>query len=123
MRSLAPLALVAIALVAAGCGGSSSKKSSSSTAAGSPPAAAPGAVSMKGLRFHPDSTTVRVGQKVTWTNDDNVDHNVTATKGAKFMSQAFGGGKTYSFTPRKAGTIGYVCTLHPGMAGKLIVKG
>jgi plastocyanin len=48
---------------------------------------------------------------------------VTATKGAKFMSQAFGGGKTYSFTPRKAGTISYVCTLHPGMVGKLIVKG
>jgi plastocyanin len=122
MRLLALLAVMAIALVAAGCGGSS-KKSSSSTAAGSPPAAAPGAVSMKGLRFHPDNTTVRVGQKVTWTNDDSVDHNVTATKGAKFMSQAFGGGKTYSFTPRKPGTISYVCTLHPGMAGKLIVKG
>jgi len=78
---------------------------------------------MKGLRFHPGSTTVHVGQKVTWTNDDTVDHNVTATKGAKFMSQAFGGGKTYSFTPRKAGTISYVCTLHPGMVAKLIVKG
>src|SRR4051794_6809456 len=124
MRPLALVALVAVALVAAGCGGSSSsKKRASSTAAGAPPAAAPGAVSMKGLRFHPDSTTVRVGQKVTWTNDDNVDHNVTATGGAKFMSQAYGPGKTYSFTPRKAGTISYACTLHPGMAGKLIVKG
>src|SRR3954465_1339584 len=123
MRRVALIGLVVLALGAAGCGGSSTKKSSSSTAVGSPPAAAPGAVSMKGLRFHPDSTTVRVGQKVTWTNDDNVDHNVTATKGAKFMSQAFAGGKTYSFTPRKAGTIGYVCTLHPGMVGKLIVKG
>src|SRR4051794_24046287 len=122
MRRLVPLALVGVVLVAAGCAGSS-KKSSSSTAAGSPPAAAPGAVSMKGLRFHPGSTTVRVGQKVTWTNNDTLDHNVTATKGAKFKSQAFGGGKTYSFTPRKAGTINYVCTLHPGMTAKLIVKG
>ena len=78
---------------------------------------------MKGLRFHPDQTTVRVGQKVTWTNDDNVDHNVTATHGAKFMSQAYSPGKTYSFTPRKAGTIKYVCTLHPGMNGTVIVKG
>ena len=78
---------------------------------------------MKDLRFHPDSTTVRVGEKVTWTNDENIDHNVTATRGAKFKSQAFGAGKTYSFTPSKAGTIGYVCTLHPGMVGKLIVKG
>src|SRR3954463_3043495 len=122
MRAPVLLAVLALTLMGAGCGGSSTK-SSSSTAAGSQPAAAPGAVSMKGLRFHPDSTTVRVGQKVTWTNDDNIDHNVTATGGAKFMSQAYGPGKTYSFTPRKAGTISYVCTLHPGMAGKLIVKG
>ncbi len=106
------IAVVAVAVAAAGCGGGGSSKS------GSPP----GAVSMKGLRFHPDNTTVRVGQKVTWTNDDSTDHNVTATGGAKFMSQAFGHGKTYSFTPRKAGTIKYVCTLHPGMNGTLVVK-
>ena len=112
MRSLIVMAVV-FALGAAGCGsGGSSTKGSS-----------PGAISMKGLRFHPDRSTVRVGEKVTWTNDDNVDHNVTSTGGAKFMSQAFGHGKTYSFTPRKAGTISYVCTLHPGMVGKLIVKG
>jgi plastocyanin len=122
MRPALLLALMALALVAAGCGGSS-KKSSSSTAAGPGPAAAPGSVSMKGLRFHPASVTVRAGEKVTWTNDDTVDHNVTATKGAKFKSQAFGAGKTYSFTPRKAGTIKYVCTLHPGMTATLVVKG
>src|SRR4051812_6595487 len=107
------IAVVAVALAAAGCGGGGSSKS------GSPP----GAVSMKDLRFHPDSTTVRVGEKVTWTNDDNVDHNVTATGGAKFMSKAYGPGKTYSYTPRQAGTIKYVCTLHPGMNGTLVVKG
>src|SRR3954447_14401768 len=110
-----PIAIVVVALAIAGCGGDGG----SSKSGGSPP----GAVSMKGLRFHPDQTTVRVGQKVTWTNDDDIDHNVTATGGAKFMSQAYGPGKTYSYTPRKAGTIKYVCTLHPGMTGKLIVKG
>ena len=77
---------------------------------------------MKDLRFHPDSVTVRVGEKVTWTNDDTVDHNVTATGGAKFKSRAFGGGKTYSFTPRAPGAIKYVCTLHPGMDGTLTIK-
>src|SRR3954451_12324380 len=110
-----PIAIAVVALAIAGCGGGGG----SSSKGGSPP----GAVSMKGLRFHPDQTTVRVGQKVTWTNDDNVDHNVTSAGGAKFMSQAFGHGKTYSFTPRKAGTIKYVCTLHPGMNGRLTVNG
>ena len=122
MRRAASIALVVLAVGAAGCGGgSSSKNSSSSTAAGSPPAAAPGAISMKGLRFHPASATVRVGQTVTWTNDDNVDHNVTSTSGAKFMSRAFGHAHDFAFTPRKAGTVKYVCTLHPGMTGKLVV--
>jgi plastocyanin len=124
MRPLAVAVFLALALVASGCGGgsSSSDKSSSSTAAGSPPAAAPGTVSMKGLRFHPDRISVKVGEKVTWRNDESIDHNVTATGGAKFMSKAFGGGKTYTYTPRKAGTIKYVCTLHPGMKGTLVVK-
>ena len=111
MRALVLVTLAAVAL--GGCGGGGSSKSGSS----------PGAVSMKGLRFHPDNVTVKVGEQVTWTNDDNVDHNVTVTGGAKFMSQAFGPGKTYSFTPRRAGVIKYVCTLHPGMLGKLVVKG
>jgi plastocyanin len=121
MLRVVSIGLVALALGAAGCGGSSSKKSSPSTAAGSPPASVPGAISMKGLRFHPASTTVRVGQKVTWTNDDNVDHNVTSTHGAKFMSRAFGHAHTFAFTPRKPGTVSYVCTLHPGMVAKLVV--
>jgi plastocyanin len=121
VRRAASIALVVLLVGAVGCGGSSSKKSSSSTAAGSPPAAAPGAISMKGLRFHPASATVRVGQQVTWTNDDNVDHNVTSTSGAKFMSRAFGHARTFAFTPRKPGTVKYVCTLHPGMTGKLVV--
>ena len=76
---------------------------------------------MKNLQFSPASAKVKVGQPVTWRNDENVDHNVTAEKGASFHSQAFGMGKTFKFTPKKAGTISYVCTLHPGMDGKLVV--
>ena len=47
---------------------------------------------------------------------------MTAKSGAKFMSKAFGGGGSYSYTPRAAGTIRYVCTLHPGMDGVLVVE-
>jgi plastocyanin len=106
-------AVVAVALAASGCGGGGGGSSKS----GSPPSA----VSMKGLRFHPDSTTVRVGEKVTWTNDDSVDHNVTAKKGASFKSSNFGKGGTFTFTPKKAGRIQYTCTIHPGMEGTLTV--
>ncbi len=78
---------------------------------------------MKDVKFVPDRTTVKVGEQVTWRNDDPLDHNVIARKGADFKSRAFGQGGTYTFTPRKAGSIEYVCTLHPGMDGELVVSG
>ena len=76
---------------------------------------------MKDLRFHPARMSVRVGRTVTWRNDESVDHNVTATKGARFHSRAFGAGGTDRFTPARAGVVDYVCTLHPGMEGTLRV--
>lgn len=77
---------------------------------------------MEDIEFKPKSLSVKVGQKVTWTNDESVQHNVVATKGASFKSELFGKGGTYSYTPKKAGSIAYVCTVHPGMEGKLTVK-
>lgn len=113
----------------AGCGSSSSsssKSGTSSTPAASTPAAAPAggatvAVSMKNIQFAPKSVTAKVGQTVKWTNDDSVDHNVTATSGATFKSSTFGQGASYSQKLTKAGTIKYVCTIHPGMEGTIIV--
>jgi plastocyanin len=76
---------------------------------------------MKDLRFHPATLSGPVGRTVTWRNDDTVDHNVTATKGGRFHSRAFGAGGTYRFTPERTGVVDYVCTLHPGMNGTLLV--
>jgi len=76
---------------------------------------------MKNIQFAPKSVTAKVGQTVKWTNDDSVDHNVTATSGATFKSSTFGQGASYSQKLTKAGTIKYVCTIHPGMEGTIIV--
>ena len=132
---LACLALLGGALFA-GCGGSSNKSSSSSTPAPNPPASTSSAsgsgsssssgtvkISMKNIAFNPNNVTVKVGQKVVWTNDDSVSHNVVAQSGASFQSNVFNQGGTYSFTPKKAGTIQYVCTIHPGMTGTITVTG
>jgi plastocyanin len=72
------------------------------------------AIKMQNIAFDPKAVTVKVGQKITWTNDDSTDHNVTANSGADFKSDNFGQGGTFSFTPTKAGTIKYVCTIHRG---------
>ena len=110
-----------------GCGGAADDGPSAlqgdrpETASSQAPAS-PGTVAMKDVEFVPDRLTVKVGQKVTWRNDDALDHNVVAQTGARFQSRAFGRGGTYTFTPKKPGTIAYVCTLHPGMDGKIVVK-
>jgi plastocyanin len=124
------LALCAVvALAAAGCGSSNSGSSSTSTPAASSStstaAASSGggvAIKMQNIAFAPKAVTVKVGQKVTWTNDDSVDHNVTSQSGESIKSDNFGKGATFSFTPTKAGTIKYVCTIHPGMDGTLTVQ-
>ena len=80
-------------------------------------------IKMRNIAFDPKDATVRVGQPVKWKNEDAVDHNAVATSGASFKSTDFGKGGTYEFTPEKAGTIKYTCTLHPGMDGTLKVTG
>jgi plastocyanin len=78
---------------------------------------------MKGIQFAPRAIAVKVGQRITWTNDDDTVHDVAATDGASFKSKTFGKGGTFRFTPTAAGKISYVCTLHPGMDGTITVSG
>jgi len=107
------LAAVAVAVAAAGCGGDDSSSSSQP--------AAQSTVGMKNIKFQPEAIRVKVGQEITWTNDESVPHDVAATSGAEFKSETFGKGATFKFTPTKAGTIEYECTLHPGMDGRVEV--
>ena len=125
MRRIVLLLCAAGALAAAGCGSSNNSSSTSTPAASSSSSSSSGgvAIKMQNIAFDPKAVTVKVGQKVTWTNDDSVDHNVTSQSGETIKSQNFGKGATFSFTPTKAGTIKYVCTIHPGMDATLTVTG
>jgi plastocyanin len=126
MRRILLALCAVVALAAAGCGSNGSSTSSASSSSASTSTAAPSssgggvAVKMQNIAFDPKAVTVKVGQKVTWTNGDSTDHNVTADSGASFKSKDFGQGGTFSFTPTKAGTITYECTLHPNMKGATI---
>jgi plastocyanin len=128
MRRILPALCALVALAAAGCGSSNSGSTSSGSSSGSASTAAASssgggvAIKMQNIAFDPKAVTVKVGQKVTWTNDDSVDHNVTSQSGETIKSDNFGKGGTFSFTPTKAGTINYVCTIHPGMTATLTVQ-
>jgi plastocyanin len=81
-------------------------------------------VAMKDTQFNPRGVTVSKGTTITWTNDDDFDHNVTKESGPgpDFKSENYGKGKTYEQQFTTAGTIKYECTLHPGMEGTVTVK-
>ncbi len=78
-------------------------------------------VSIKNFAFSPVSLTVKVGTKVSWTNNDSVTHTVTADKGA-FNSGPLTPGSTFSFTFTKAGTYSYHCNIHPSMMATIVVQ-
>jgi plastocyanin len=112
MRPLLPL--IAVAAIIAGCGGDDG--------GGKATVLKPGdVVGMRSLHFKPEHVQVTVGQTITWRNDESVGHDVKADSGASFASDTFNKDKTYTWTPTKAGTVKYECTLHPGMDGTIDV--
>jgi plastocyanin len=84
----------------------------------------PGAneVFIDNFSFSPASITVPVGTKITWTNKDDVPHNVVSTAKA-FASPVLDTDEKSSFTFDKAGTFDYYCSIHPRMTAKVIVQG
>jgi plastocyanin len=77
-------------------------------------------VVIEGVKFEPETLTVARGDTVVWMNKDPFPHTVTA-KGA-FDSHDIAAGKSWKYVARKPGEYAYVCTLHPNMQAKLIVK-
>jgi plastocyanin len=78
-------------------------------------------VVIEGMKFVPERLEVRAGDTVTWTNRDVVPHTVTSAA-ARVESGDLGPGGTWTMTAARKGEIRYVCRLHPGMRGLLIVK-
>ncbi|MFZ3572826.1 cupredoxin domain-containing protein [Streptomyces sp. BH097] len=80
-------------------------------------------VLMSDYKFGPRTLTIPVGDSVTWVNQDTAPHDVKTTSGpASIHSPMLDKGGTWSHTFTKAGSYGYVCTVHPGMTGGIVVK-
>jgi plastocyanin len=120
MRAIT-LLVACLALVLAGCGGSDDNGGGGSGGGGGSSSGNSVTIDMKNIKFAPQDATVKVGQTVKWVNQDAVDHDVQAKSGADFKSELFGKGKSFDWKADKAGTVSYVCTVHPGMVGTLNV--
>lgn len=83
-------------------------------------ATSPDNVVITNYTFMPTPIKVKVGTKVTWTNNDIAKHTITVDTGQPAggpESAFFGKGQTYSFTFATAGTYRYHCEPHPYMHG------
>ena len=72
------------------------------------------------LAFKPATLKTTVGKTVTWRNADAAPHTATA---AQFSSPQLAKGASYKRRFTRAGTYTYLCALHPGMKGKIVVGG
>jgi plastocyanin len=77
--------------------------------------------------YIPTSVSIKVGDTVSWSNDDTAAHTVTSgspTKGpdGNFDSSLFMAGATFDVTFDKAGSYDYFCMVHPWMIGKIQVS-
>ena len=101
----------------------STSSSSSSNSSATSGAVATDAVSISNYMFSPAIIKVKVGTKVTWTNQDSVHHTVTADTISADAPNGplIGQGESYSFTFNKAGTYTFHCNPHPYMHGTVVV--
>jgi plastocyanin len=77
-------------------------------------------VTMKNFAFNPASSSIHVGDTITWTNQDAIAHTATAKDGS-FDTGQLSQGKSGSHTFTQAGTFAYICSIHPNMHGTVVV--
>jgi plastocyanin len=123
-KALILVAVLGLILGLVGCGGSSSTGGGYSTPpASSSSGGATGAgsttVTEQNFTFSPSTLTVKVGDTVTFTNNDSAAHNVKID-GQELGSQNQGESKTWKAT--KAGSFPFSCTVHPSMTGQITVQ-
>ncbi len=138
MKKLLVLLIACLALTIAACGDdddddgggdSAGTTPTEQTDTGAPPPADKGGetvtVDIPAISFEPANITVKAGTTVKWTNTDDLPHTVTKESGPgpDFDSGDLEPGTgEFEQTFDQAGTIDYVCTIHPGQAGSVTVE-
>ncbi len=79
------------------------------------------AVSITNAGFQPNALTVKVGDTVTWTNNDAAAHTATSDTSGAFDSGPINTGTTFQFTFSRGGTFTYRSTSDSGWAGTVTV--
>jgi plastocyanin len=87
------------------------------------PSDAAGAVSVKiaNFAFDPATVTAKVGDVISWTNNDSVQHTATIKSDPSCTTPALATGASGGITFSQAGSYDFFCKIHPQMTGKIEV--
>ncbi len=104
--------------------GPTTQTTSTGVAAAGPVVSIPSGAAMQTstMYYSPSTITVVIGvnNTVTWVNNDDAPHTVTASDGS-FNSGNLNAGQSWTFTFTTPGTYAYSCAYHPWMKGTVIV--
>jgi plastocyanin len=78
-------------------------------------------VTIEGMKFTPESLTVKAGDTVVWVNKDIVPHTATGVQ-KEFDSKEIKAEGTWKLVAKKKGNVAYVCNFHPTMKAMLTVE-
>ena len=78
-------------------------------------------IKIDNFSFGPADVSIPPGTTVTWTNRDDIPHTVVSTEKV-FKSKVLDTDEKFSFTFTQAGTYPYFCSIHPKMAGRIVVQ-
>ena len=77
-------------------------------------------IMLDNFNFTPASASVPAGTTVTWTNRDDVPHNIVSTE-RRFKSPVLDTNERFSHRFDAPGAYNYFCSLHPRMTGRVVV--
>jgi len=78
-------------------------------------------VSIANFAFAPATLSVAARETVTWVNNDGAPHGLAYKDGAKGVNPLLSGA-SFSRTFDKPGTYDYICSVHPFMSGRVVVR-
>jgi len=77
-------------------------------------------ITIENMQFSPAELTVKRGTRIVWKNQDMFPH--TATAKAAFDSGSIDANASWTYVAGEPGDYVYICTYHPTMKGRLIVR-
>jgi len=77
-------------------------------------------VAVDNFSFSPAAAIVPAGATVTWTNHDDVPHNIVSTE-KRFASPVLDTDQQFSHRFEAPGAYPYFCSVHPRMTGQIVV--